>query len=96
VTKPQQSRLQGFAVHKAQHEQLRGGRILNHSGHQALHFVEVDLHGSLRLFPSTPSLELRNRNKNPAAARIASAGLDFGLVLFVSYPPSSADTLTVW
>jgi len=35
----------------------------------------------------------RNRNKNPAAAEFASAGLDFGSVLFVSYPQSSADTL---
>jgi hypothetical protein len=58
-----------------------------------LHFVEVDFHGSLLSFPLAS--ERRNRNKNPAAAEFASAGLDFGLVLLISYPPSSADTLIV-
>jgi hypothetical protein len=75
----QQSRLQSFAVHEAQHEQLGGVRILNDGGHQPLHFVEVDLHRNL-LFPHHLD-QTCNRNKNPAAARFASAGLDFGLVL---------------
>ena len=34
----------GFAIHEAEHEDLVGHSILDDSGHQALEFVEIDLH----------------------------------------------------
>jgi len=47
-----------------------------------------------RFFSICPVFGTRDRNKNPAAARFASAGLDFGLLLLISYPPP-AGTLIV-
>src|SRR4029077_3079834 len=81
-----QGLVQRFSIHKAHPQELAGARVLNDSGRQALHFVEVDFHWILLI--SVPDFQSSAKSKKPAGRVVRQrAWISYECFLVIRCPP---------
>src|SRR4029077_3019159 len=77
--------VQRFSIHKAHHQELAGGRVLNDSGRRALHFVELECHWIL--LTSVPDFQSWAKSKKPGGRVVRErAWISYGCFLVIRCP----------